>query len=103
LSDSRKEEFLSLEGRECFDKVRTLACRGDGPKLAATDSFKNATIRFPKNVSSLAYVSGDVFRPTEVLTTQFLPQAPPEGQSIIKEVLPYLQLALGAFEGAIVV
>ena len=66
-------------------------CRGDGPKLTSTDTFKNATIRFPKELSSLAYVSGDVFRLTEVLTKQFLPQAPPEGQAIIEQVLPYLK------------
>lgn len=66
-------------------------CRGDGPKIASTDAFKNATLRFPENLSSLAYVSGDVFRLAEVLTKQFLPQAPPDAQAIIEQVLPYLE------------
>ncbi|YCM43948.1 hypothetical protein V2O64_21800 [Verrucomicrobiaceae bacterium 227] len=77
--------FAALTGEDLA------VCRGDGPKLASTDSFKNATIRFPKEVSSLAYVSGDVFRLTEILTKQFLPQAPPEGQAMIAQILPYLE------------
>ena len=73
-------------------------CRGNGPKIVSTDAFKNATLRFPENLSSLAYVSGDVFRLAELLTKQFLPQAPPEGQAIIEQILPYLE-KLGADGG----
>ena len=66
-------------------------CRGKGPKLVASGAYQNATEGFPDEASSLAYLSGDVFRLVEILTKQFLPQAPPEGQEIIEQILPHLQ------------
>lgn len=84
-SPKTKQLFLGLTAGDLA------ACRGDGPKLGDTQPYQFATIRFPKKVNSQIYLSGDVFRLAEKLIDQFLPQAPPEGQEIIKGILPYLK------------
>lgn len=87
-----KQLFMALSAEDLE------ACRGKGPKLGTTQAYQFATVRFPKKVNSQVYLSGDVFRLVEKLANQFVEQAPPEAQDIIKGLLPYLS-DLGAEGG----
>jgi len=66
-------------------------CRGSGAKILTSPSYQKATTNFPKELSSLIYVSSDVFRLIETLAKKFSPMAPPESQGLIKELMPYLE------------
>jgi len=67
------------------------ACRGQGEKILSSPSYQKATTSFPKELSSLIYVSSDVFRLIETLAEKFSPMAPPESQGLIKELMPYVK------------
>ena len=87
-----KELFVSLSAEDLA------LCRGEGARIAAGASYQKATAGFPKELSSLAYVSSDVFRIVEMLTKEFISEVPPEAQAIIAQLIPYLE-QLGAEGG----
>ena len=87
-----KELFMSLTAEDL------VLCRGNGARVTTSMSYQKATEGFPEKLSSLAYISSDVFRLVELLTKEFRTEAPPEGQAIITELLPYLEM-LGAEGG----
>ena len=87
-----KELFVSLSADDLA------LCRGEGARVNSSESYQKATAGFPDELSSLAYVSSDVFRLVELLAKEFAPQAPPEAQPIVTELFACLA-RLGAEGG----
>ena len=80
----QKELFFSLTPGDLA------ICRGNGPKVAVDEDFKNATVGIPDQTNGLAYFSSDLLKTLVGLGKEFSGEVPAEARGVVEWLLPEL-------------